>query len=164
MSLLRTATVSPGPSSSGGEPTPEAEKKELRVFVSMMIVKLFTKCFAYDGRSLEDWAPHIKRLVTQTVEGLTVQSCPDVKNAKKLCKAALKDLEKQFGDRHRLGSLIRARDADADAAVVKALQARITEFCTEPSKYSKWTFDKRRKFLCVSAALILASVLVLLLL
>lgn len=70
------------PSVPGRESTTETEsEKQLRMFVTMPTVRVLYKYETLKSRSQEKWAAHVKRVVNQTMEGLTVSEgfCPDVK-------------------------------------------------------------------------------------
>lgn len=118
------------PSASGCESTTQAEGEEqLRLVVTLLTLKVLTKCDALQNRGHEEWVSHAKHLVNQTMEGLTISEsfCPDAKNIKRVSKAVIKDLEKKFCGRHLLQTLISLQDPVVDTAIVRSLQVHIKE-------------------------------------
>lgn len=114
----------------GCESTTEAESEnQLRLFVTLLTLRVLNKCHALQNRSNEEWVTHTKRLVNQTMEGLTITEgfCPDLKATKKVCKDVVRDLQKKFCGRRLLESAIALQDPVVDTAVVQSLQARIKE-------------------------------------
>lgn len=95
------------PSVPGRESTTEAEsEKQLRMFVTMPTVRVLYKYETLKSRSQEKWAAHVKRVVNQTMEGLTVSEgfCPDVKE------------EKKYGSKQLLEAVIVIEDLVVDTA------------------------------------------------
>ena len=132
----QTTTESADPSASP-EPETEAESEnQLRLFVTVLTVRVLTKCHALQNRSQEEWVTHTKRLVDQTMVGLTVSEgfCPDMKTTKKLCKAVIKDLTKKFCGRRLLESVILLQDPCMDKAIIRSLQAHIEELSVKLAK------------------------------
>lgn len=130
MDQPQTSLESGDPSASGCESTTEAESEnQLRLFVTLLTVRVLTKCHALQNRSHEELVAHTKRLLNQTMEGLAITEgfCPDMKSTKKVCKAVLKDLDKKFCRRHLLESLILLQDPVVDAAIIESMQAHVKE-------------------------------------
>ncbi|KAG8004269.1 hypothetical protein GBF38_009195, partial [Nibea albiflora] len=95
----RANTESVDPSASGCEPTTKSEsEKQLRMFVTLLTARVMNKCNSLKNRSQEIVVAHMKSLINQTMEGLTVPEgfCTDIKGVKKVSKAVMKDLLKKF--------------------------------------------------------------------
>ncbi|XP_071344876.1 uncharacterized protein [Trachinotus anak] len=138
VTMDRPQTTKPNdPSDSGCESTTKAEGEDpLRLFVTLLTVKVLTKCQAVQNCSQEKWINHTKRLVNQTMEGIAITEgfCPDVKHLKKVCKAVMKDLEKKFCGRRLLESVILLEDPAIDTVIVHSLQAHIKNLSAELAK------------------------------
>ncbi|GLD71795.1 uncharacterized protein AKAME5_002311900 [Lates japonicus] len=118
------------PPASGCEATTKKDSgDQLRLCTTLLTVRVLTKCQALKTCSHEEWVPHTKHLVSQTVEGLTIPEgfCPDAKHTKKICKAVLRDLRKQFGGRRMLESVILLQDPVVDTVIVKSMQVHIRQ-------------------------------------
>lgn len=129
------------PFSPSGAPMGAKSQDQLRLFVSVLTVKLLSKCHAIKSRSQEEYVAHIKRLVSQTLEGLPVaeNSCPHIRTTKQLCKKILKELEKKFSGRRNLESLIIQQDQAVDEAIVQCFRAHITNpAANETSNHCWW--------------------------
>ncbi|KAG8003559.1 hypothetical protein GBF38_018740 [Nibea albiflora] len=106
------------PSVPGRESTTETEsEKQLRMFVTMLTVRVLYKCNTLKSHSQEKWATHMKRLVNQTMEGVTVAEgfCPDVKRRRN---------RKQL-----LEAVIVVEDPFVDTAIVQCSQGKGTSHC-----------------------------------
>lgn len=116
---------------------------QLRLFVSVLTVKLLSKCHATKSRSQEEHVTHIKRLVSQTLEGFTVaeNSCPHIRTTKQVCKKILKELEKKFSGRRNLESLIIQQDQAVDEAIVQCFRAHITNPAANETSNRCWWKD-----------------------
>ena len=129
MDQQQTTMESADPSASCESETEADSENQLRVFVTLLTVRVLTKCHALQNRSQEEWVTHTKRLVNQTMVGLTLSEdfCPDNKTTKKVCKAVIKDLTKKFCGRRVLESLILIENPAVDTAIIESLQAHIKE-------------------------------------
>nr|XP_046246742.1 uncharacterized protein LOC124060169 [Scatophagus argus] len=153
---------------SGCEPTAGAENEnQLQVFVTVLTVRVLNKCNAVTNHNQEEWVAHIKRLVNQTMEGLTVTEgfCPDIKSTKKVCKAVMKELQKKFGSRRVLETLMLLEDPVVEAEVVRCLQAHIKDLSARLAKKAansgKWWIDML-KVMAITAGFLAALVLLIL--
>lgn len=126
-----------------GAPMGAESQDQLRLFVSVLMVKLLSKCHANKSRSEEEYITHIKRLVSQTLEGLHVaeNSCPHLRTTKQVCKKILKELEKKFGGRRNLESLIIHQDQAVDEAIVQCFRAHITNPAANERSNRCWWKD-----------------------
>ncbi|KAG8000379.1 hypothetical protein GBF38_002668 [Nibea albiflora] len=135
MNSPMSTTEPEAPSASGCEPPIETDsQKQLRLFVTMLTTRLLNKCNALQGRTQEQWVAHMKTLVSQTMEGLTVKGnfCPDGKDIKKVCKAVQKELQKRYGSKGLVQTMILQEDAtiDADIASVCRLTPELSSLNT----------------------------------
>ncbi|GLD60816.1 uncharacterized protein AKAME5_001268300 [Lates japonicus] len=149
---------------SGCEATSKTESKDqLRLFATLLMVRVLTQCQALKNRSQEEWVPHTKRLVNQTMEGLTISEgfCPHTKSIKKICKAALKDLRKKFCGRRILESVILLQDPGVDTIIVQSLQVHIKQHSARLAKKaaSQSIWKDIRQVTVFSASLLAALVL-----
>lgn len=156
----------PGTSQKTDPPTstPEAERdNERRQFVILLAAKVLAECLTREILCQEEWLAYTKRLIDQTMEGLSVSEgfCPKVKSLKKVCKAVLKDLHKKFGSERLLKSALLSQDECVDAAIIQSLQAQIKDFSAELAE--KAHDPPWRKYLpyilAVSAVILFASLL-----
>ncbi|XP_051256465.1 uncharacterized protein LOC127363699 [Dicentrarchus labrax] len=136
---MKPSQGSAGPPASGCESTqPEtgSERKQLRIFVTLLTVRVLYKCHSLHSRSQEDWPPHLKRLVDQTMEGLapTEGFCPDLKSIDRVCEAVLKELQEKLCGRRTLETVILLEDPAVDAVIVQMLQAHIRLCSAELAK------------------------------
>ncbi|KAG8006015.1 hypothetical protein GBF38_005121 [Nibea albiflora] len=125
------------PSASDCEsPTETDSQKQLRLFVSMLTIRLLHKCDTLQSRTRERWAAHLKTLVSQTMEGLPVTSSfsADGKDIKKVCKAVQKDLQKKYGSKGLVQAAILQEDAATDAIIAQCLQTHTRAFIAERAK------------------------------
>lgn len=78
----------------------------------------------------------MKILVSQTMEGLAVTEgfCLDIKDFKKVCKAVLKDLEKNYGSKQLLEAVIVTEDPVVDTTIAQCLQAEIKDLSAQLAK------------------------------
>lgn len=129
--LPPASAESADPSDSGLESTTEAENShsQLHLFVSVLTLRVLRKCKALQNHSQEEWVAHSKRLINQTMEGLTLINghCPDIKMTKKMCKAVMKELQKKMGSQQELGIVVLLQDPAVDKVIVQLLQAHIKE-------------------------------------
>lgn len=129
--LPPASAESADPSASGLESTTEAANthSQLRLFVSLLTLRVLRKCKALQSRSQDEWVAHSRRLIEQTMEGLTLINghCPDIKKIKKVCKAVMKDLQKKMGSRRELETVVLLQDPAADKVIVQSLQAHIKD-------------------------------------
>ncbi len=103
---------------------------QLRMFVSILTVRVLHKCKASLSHNQEKWATYIKRLINKTMENLTGTEdfCPDHKDTKKVAKCVLKDLQKKYGSRLQLECVIASQDPDEDGTISQSLQTHIRGF------------------------------------
>ena len=132
----QTSTDSDDPSASSESETETEGENQLRLFVTVLTVRVLTKCHTIQNLSQNEWITRIKRLVDQTMVGLDVSEgfCPQLKTTKKVCKAVMKDLTKKFSGRRVLESLILLRDPVVDKAIIKSLQTRIQKLSIKLTK------------------------------
>ncbi|KAE8277364.1 hypothetical protein D5F01_LYC24719 [Larimichthys crocea] len=124
-------------SASGCESPIETDvQKQLRLFVTMLTLRLLHKCNTVQSRTKEQWAAHMKTLVSQTMEGLTVTGnfSADSKDMKKVCKAVQKDLQKRYGSKGLVQTVILQEDAAVDADIAQCLQTHTRAFIAEQGK------------------------------
>lgn len=121
------ATLEPPTTST---PTVAGSEDPLRAFVSLLTVQVLTECNAFKNRSQEEWVPHTKRLVSQTVEGLALHGdvCPSLKKSKKISKAVLRDLQRQIGGKSNRETVLLLQDPDVDKLLIRALQVNIKAY------------------------------------
>ncbi|XP_071361528.1 uncharacterized protein [Trachinotus anak] len=88
--------------------TEENSPSLLREFVTKLTERLLTECRLVKHRSQEQLSAYTRHLVDQTVKGITVSKdfCPNAKDIKRVCRAALKDLKKKLGGKRGLETLI----------------------------------------------------------
>uniref|UniRef100_A0A0F8AZN5 Uncharacterized protein n=1 Tax=Larimichthys crocea TaxID=215358 RepID=A0A0F8AZN5_LARCR len=131
-------TTEPAAASASGceSPVETDSQKQLRQFVTMLTLRLLHKCNTVQSRTKEQWVAHTKTLVSQTMEGLTVTGnfCPDAKDMKKVCKAVQKDLQKRYGSKGLLQTVILQEDAAVDADIAQCLQTHTRAFIDEQTK------------------------------
>ncbi|KAK5848259.1 hypothetical protein PBY51_005888 [Eleginops maclovinus] len=139
-------------------------EKQLRLFVTLLTVKVMSKCHALKNRSQEDWTTHTKRLVNKTMEGLAITKgfCPDVRSTKEVCKDVLKDLQKKFCSKRQLESLILSQQPAVEAAIVQCMQANIKKLSTQlaTKDSSSWKEDLL-KVLFIAGLLVAFALIVL---
>ncbi|KAG8015085.1 hypothetical protein GBF38_022376, partial [Nibea albiflora] len=134
------------------EPTTETESEEqLRMFVTLLTIRVLDKCNTLKDHSQEMVVAYVKRLINQTMEGLAVTACfcPDIKDVKKVTKAVMKDLQKMFGSKRLLETVISLEDSAVDTAIVQRLQANIKNFSAQFAKNAtsrSWWKDALRIF------------------
>ncbi|TKS69217.1 hypothetical protein D9C73_003281 [Collichthys lucidus] len=110
------------------EPTTESESEEqLRMFVTLLTVRVLEKCNTLKSCNQEMVVAHIKRPIT---EGF----CPDIKDVKKVTKAVMKDLQKMFGSKRLLETVTSLEDPVVDTAIVQRLQANIKNVSAQHAK------------------------------
>lgn len=99
-------------------------EKQLRLFVTMLMLRVLHKCNTLQMYTHEELLAHMKILVSQTMEGFTVTGNFSTrgKDIKKVCKAMLKDLQKLYGSLEQLQAVIVLMDADFNAIIVQSLQ------------------------------------------
>lgn len=132
-------TPQPGDPSAAShcETTSKVEKaNQLRLFVTLLTVRLLTKCHTVQHQRQEEWIAHTQRLIKQTLEGLdeTVDFFFHMKNTKRVCNTVMRDLTKLFGGRHMLKSLLLLQDPAVDSAIIQILQIHIREFFARLTK------------------------------
>ncbi|CAK6976391.1 uncharacterized protein LOC124060169 [Scomber scombrus] len=123
--------------SASGESEARAENRDLlHNYVTVLMVRVLTKCHTLKGRHQKEWIKHTKRLVQQTLEGLAESEgfCPNIKTTKRLSKAIIEELTGKFGGRRTLEMLILAEDSVVDAAIVKSVQDGMKDLHNGPSK------------------------------
>ncbi|CAK6976392.1 uncharacterized protein LOC124060169 [Scomber scombrus] len=126
--------------SASGESEARAESSDsLHNYVTVLVVRVLTKCHTLKGRHQKEWIKHTKRLVQQTLEGLAVSEgfCPKIKTTKRLSKAIIEELTGKFGGRRTLELLMLAEDSVVDAAIVKSVQDGMKDLHNGPSKKSQ---------------------------
>ncbi|KAE8286325.1 hypothetical protein D5F01_LYC16013 [Larimichthys crocea] len=149
---LKANTEPVDPSASGCEPTTESESdKQLRLFVAILTARVMNKCNTLKNRSQEMVIAHIKSLINQTMEGLAVPEgfCVDIKDVKKVSKSVMKDLQKKFGSKRLLETVISLEDPVVDTAIVQCLQANIKNFSAQLAENAtsrSWWKDALRVF------------------
>ncbi|KAE8286307.1 hypothetical protein D5F01_LYC15993 [Larimichthys crocea] len=164
---LKANTEPVDPSASGCEPTTESESdKQLRLFVAILTARVMNKCNTLKNRSQEMVIAHIKSLINQTMEGLAVPEgfCADIKNVKKVSKSVMKDLQKKFGSKRLLETVISLEDPVVDTAIVQCLQANIKNFSAQLAENAtsrSWWKDALRVF-AFTAGLLACLVLIVL--
>ncbi|KAM8881270.1 uncharacterized protein ACB058_001500 [Synchiropus picturatus] len=101
---------------------PESDD-DLRVLVSLLMGLLSSKCKSWQKPNLEQWMAHNNKLVCHIMRRVTLRDgfTPDLKDAKGICKAALRDLERYFCGRHILESVITMQDPAVDEAIVRIM-------------------------------------------
>ncbi|KAG8006027.1 hypothetical protein GBF38_005145 [Nibea albiflora] len=106
-------------------------RKQIRLFVTMLTIRLLHKCDTLQSRTRERWVAHMKTLVTQTMEGLPVTSSfsADGKDVKKVCKAVQKDLQK-YSSKGLVQAVILQEDSFTDAIIVHCLQTHTRDLIT----------------------------------
>lgn len=132
----------PTPASSDGPPASgcKCEAKdghELRLFVSLLTVRVLTKCNALENHSKEVWLSHTKKLRDKTMEGIVVSKvfiCPDLEAIKKISKEVVKELGETVRGRVDWEALIVSDDPAADTTFVRVLQDHISQFYGMPVK------------------------------
>ena len=132
-----TSVESSDPSASDSKSTTESERvDQLRLFVTLLTVKVLSKCHAPKKCRQEELIAHIKRLVDQTMQDLTIAEsfCPDVKSIKKVSKAVLKDLRKKLYSKKLLESVVLLQDPAVDSVIVETLQAHTRDFYAHKPK------------------------------
>uniref|UniRef100_A0A0F8AF61 Uncharacterized protein n=1 Tax=Larimichthys crocea TaxID=215358 RepID=A0A0F8AF61_LARCR len=131
-------TTEPAAASASGceSPIETDVQKQLRLFVTVLTVRLLHKCNTLQSRTKEQWAAHMKTLVSQTMEGLTVTGnfSADGKDIKKVCKAVQKDLQKRYGSKGLVQTVILLEDAAVDADIAQCLQTHTRAFIAEQGK------------------------------
>ncbi|XP_042292019.1 uncharacterized protein LOC121913375 isoform X2 [Thunnus maccoyii] len=125
----QTTAESADPSASSESETEVESENQLRLFVTVLTVRVLTKCHAIQNMSQDEWVARIKRMVDQTMKGLDVSEgfCPELKTTGKACKAVIKDLKKKFCGKRLLKTVILLQDPVVDKAIIKTLQAHIQE-------------------------------------
>ncbi|KAE8279335.1 hypothetical protein D5F01_LYC22922 [Larimichthys crocea] len=118
----------------------DRRSKQLRLFVTVLTVRLLHKCNTVQSRTQEQWVAHMKTLVSQTMEGLTVTGnfSADSKDIKKVCKAVQKDLQKRYGSKGLVQTVILQEDAAVDADIAQCLQTHTRAFIAEQGKKRSW--------------------------
>ncbi|GLD64645.1 uncharacterized protein AKAME5_001618100 [Lates japonicus] len=121
------------PSASACEAPAETVDDQLKLFVTVLTMRVLTKCRTLKVRRNEEWVAHTKHLVEQTLEELTVSEGfrPDLKDTKKVCKAVVSDLKERFGRKSRLESVMLLQHPKVDSAIIQSLQTHIKEHSTE---------------------------------
>lgn len=120
---------------------------QLRLFTTLLMVRLLTKCHTVPHGEQEEWIAHTQRLINQTLERLTETEpdgiFPHTKSTKKVYKAVMRDLIKMFGGRDVLESAMLLQDPVIDSAIVQTVQTHIRKFLArlakkETSKSTLW--------------------------
>ncbi|KAG7999481.1 hypothetical protein GBF38_000486 [Nibea albiflora] len=162
---LRANTESVDPSASGCEPTTKSEsEKQLRMFVTLLTARVMNKCNSLKNRSQEIVVAHMKSLINQTMEGLTVPEgfCTDIKGVKKVSKAVMKDLLKKFCSKGVLETVISLEDPVVDKAIVQCLQAHTRSYSAKLAKNAtprSWWKDALHMFAFTAGLLVVIALI-----
>lgn len=122
------------PSSSFSSTTESAESaNQLRVFVTALTIEVLTKCNALENHDWETWVAQTNRLINQTMERLsdTNGSSLNIEKTSTVCRAVLRDLQKQFCSRQWLEASILLQDPIVEAAIVQSLTIHIKKMCAK---------------------------------
>lgn len=148
-----TETIDP-PSSSFSSTTESADStNQLRMFVTALTIEVLTKCNALENHDWGTWVAQTNRLIDQTMERLstTKGSSLNIEKSSKVCKAVLKDLEKQFCSRQWLENAILLQDPIVEAAIVQSSTTHIKKMCAK----------KKTLLICVGALMVLIALVLL---
>lgn len=130
-------------------PSSEAEStsSQLRLFIALVALNVMKKCKAIQSQPQDVLVAHAKRLVDQTMEGLLVPEgySPEHKSIKNVCKAVMKDLQKNVCSKGMLVSMILLQDPAVDAAIIKSVQAHITNRDVQIAKKTKLSLNSARR-------------------
>jgi len=112
---------------------------QLHLFVTLLTVRILTRCQALQKRSEQEWISHTKRLINEAMVGLTVAEdfYPSTKKIEKVSKKIVKELQGKFSSRRVLESRMLLQDPDVDAAIVHSIRAHITKLSDHFTR--KWT-------------------------
>lgn len=97
--------------------------------VVLLTMNLLKDCNALQRRSLDLWAAHSHRLISKTMAGVTHSEglSPDDKAFQKVCDSVVATLEKRFGSKRVLDSVILLEHPEVDAVIVECLQKHLED-------------------------------------
>lgn len=150
------------PTSTTLESVSEEGVNQLGLFVTTLAVKVFKKCNALEQLKPEDWAARIKRLVSETMKNLAGYEdfCPDFKYNKKIRKAVLNDLMKEFESKKILKSVFLQQDPSLEAAFVQAVTAHVVDLSAKQKKKPFFRFDRTDVFHTLMLGVVILAILI----
>ncbi|KAF0035854.1 hypothetical protein F2P81_011166 [Scophthalmus maximus] len=110
-------------------------EKQLRVFVTLVALHVLAKSGATKSCSQEKALSCTRRLMEQTLQGLTLPDdfSPDVTQCKDVARSVLTELKQQFGGKVEKWVLL-LEDAAMEATVTQCFKKHILEF-SKPRNY-----------------------------
>lgn len=134
------ACEDPPPSEPDSETKAAERANQLRFFVTVLTLKVLKECRALKGRTQETWIGQTKRLIEQTILGLTNFDDVFLKSnrTKKVCRSVLLDLQKRFHRRNVLNASILLEDPMVEDALVLSLRFHIKHAGGKNSKSYHW--------------------------
>ncbi|KAM3602799.1 uncharacterized protein V6R79_011091 [Siganus canaliculatus] len=126
-SECEASTSSAADSSSGSE---SESSQRFRAFVTVLTVKVWNKLIMDESYNLVEWLELTRTLQQGVMDGLTVNKdfCPEAKSIKKLCKAAIKQVQQQLGTKSQRDALIVRKDPAVFAVIVKAIRTQVRDY------------------------------------
>lgn len=143
-----------------------ANEEQHRLFACIVLVRVLSKCNALQSCTKDEHSTHIKVLLDQTMNGLSIPKNIDMseKVVKRISRAVLSDLQKAL-TAEKLKNTITTPDPAVDIIILKALQFCMNEILEQIARRPRsfWR-DDTIKFLILAAGIACAFLLVVLLL
>lgn len=101
----------------------------LLLSVVLLTMKLLKDCNALQKRSQEAWVAQGHRIINKTMAGVTQSEglSPDDKDFRKVRHSVVATLEKRFGSKRMLDSVILLEHPEMEAVIVECLQSHVED-------------------------------------
>ncbi|KAG7515439.1 hypothetical protein JOB18_008258 [Solea senegalensis] len=109
-------------------PSLNSTEKQVFNFLAVAVIHVFSRTGVLKGLSDLELSYHISQLVTHTRKRLTIVEghLPHISKAKSVAKAAIKELQKTFGE--TLKNMLLEHSPDVETAIVLCIQKRAKRF------------------------------------